>query len=205
MRFMLVLCALWVMSPIASANDALVDTKVALEILKSARDSFYDDIARFNREELTEDELIDRIAAEFSPLIDERLIAARVMGRYARQATEEERQAFVSKLESSLLDLYSRGLAGYGGQRLLLPENAILIKPGKMRIEAQLESDTREPLPIQFSLGYSESKGWLVENVIIAGINLGLVLRNQFADLVQSTGSISGAIDAWTFESVSAE
>ena len=52
--------------------------------------------------------------------------------------------------------------------------------------------------------GHEVSKGWMVENVVIAGINLGLTLRNQFADLVKSTGSVAGAIDSWTFESVSA-
>jgi ABC-type transporter MlaC component len=60
-------------------------------------------------------------------------------------------------------------------------------------------------LPIQFALGFEEGKGWMVENVVIAGINLGLTLRNQFADLVQSTGSVTGAIDSWSFESVSAK
>ena len=70
-------------------------------------------------------------------------------------------------------------------------------------VGARLESPGREALPFQFALGHKEGKGWLVENVVIAGINLGLTLRNQFADLVKSTGSVSGAIDAWSFESVS--
>ena len=62
----------------------------------------------------------------------------------------------------------------------------------------------REPLPIQFAMGFAEARGWMVENVLISGINLGLTLRNQFADLVKSSGSVSGAIDSWTFESVGA-
>ena len=35
----------------------------------------------------------------------------------------------------------------------------------------------------------------MVENVVISGINLGLTLRNQFSDLVKSSGSVSGAIE----------
>ncbi len=65
-------------------------------------------------------------------------------------------------------------------------------------MEAKLESPGKDPLPIQFALGYDEKRGWIVENVVIAGINLGLTLRNQFADLVRTSGSVDGAINAWT-------
>ena len=72
-------------------------------------------------------------------------------------------------------------------------------------VDARLEAPGREPLPIQFAMGFAETRGWMVENVVISGINLGLTLRNQFSDLVKSSGSVSGAIESWTFESVSAQ
>jgi len=180
------------------------DPKAVIEPLKIARDTFYDDVSKFQDGKLTEEELVTRISEQFAPLINDRKVALRVMGRYSRQATEAERDRFTDRLESSLVDAYARGLAAYGGEQLTLPDEGIILKPGRAMVEARLESAGREALPIQFALGYENDKGWMVENVVIAGINLGLTLRNQFADLVKSTGSVAGAIDSWTFESVSA-
>ena len=180
------------------------DPKAVVEPLKIARDTFYQDVSKFKEGKLTEEELVVRISEQFAPLINDRIVALRVMGRFARQATEAERDRFTDRLESSLVDAYARGLAAYGGEQLVLPEEGVILKPGRAMVEARLESPGREALPIQFALGFEKDKGWMVENIVIAGINLGLTLRNQFADLVQSTGSVSGAIDSWSFESVSA-
>jgi phospholipid transport system substrate-binding protein len=180
------------------------DPKAAVEPLNIMRDTFYQDVSKFQEGKLTEEELVVRISEQFAPLINDRTVALRVMGRFARQATEAERDRFTTRLESTLVDAYARGLASYGGEQLVLPEEGVILKPGRAMVEARLERSGREPLPIQFALGFEKDKGWMVENVVIAGINLGLTLRNQFADLVQSTGSVSGAIDSWSFESVSA-
>ena len=179
------------------------DPKAVIEPLKIARDTFYRDVAKFKEGKLTEDELVERISEQFAPLINDRTVALRVMGRFARQATEAERDRFTDRLELSLVDAYARGLAAYGGEQLVLPEQGVILKPGRALVEARLESRSRDVLPIQFALGFDKQKGWMVENVVIAGINLGLTLRNQFADLVKSAGSVSGAIDSWSFESVS--
>ena len=179
------------------------DPKAVIEPLKIARDTFYQDVAKFKEGKLTEDELVERISEQFAPLINDRTIALRVMGRFARQATEAERDRFTDQLESSLVDAYARGIAAYGGEQLVLPEQGVILRPGRAMVEARLESRSRDALPIQFALGFDKQKGWLVENVVIAGINLGLTLRNQFSDLVKSAGSVSGAIDSWSFESVS--
>ena len=179
------------------------DPKAVIEPLKIARDTFYRDVAKFKEGKLTEDELVERISEQFAPLINDRTVALRVMGRFARQATEAERDRFTDRLELSLVDAYARGLAAYGGEQLVLPEQGVILRPGRAMVEARLESRSRDVLPIQFALGFDKQKGWMVENVVIAGINLGLTLRNQFADLVKSAGSVSGAIDSWSFESVS--
>ena len=179
------------------------DPKAVIEPLKIARDTFYRDVAKYKEGKLTEDELVERISEQFAPLINDRTVALRVMGRFARQATEAERDRFTDRLELSLVDAYARGLAAYGGEQLVLPEQGVILRPGRAMVEARLESRSRDVLPIQFALGFDKQKGWMVENVVIAGINLGLTLRNQFADLVKSAGSVSGAIDSWSFESVS--
>ena len=135
-------------------------------------------------------------------MINDRKVALRVMGKYARQASVDERIRFISQLQGDLVDAYARGLAGYGGEELSFPKEAIILKPGRAVVNAKLESPDKEDLPIQFAMGFDSKRGWLVENVVIAGINFGLTLRNQFADLVKTKGNIGDAIDAWSFSSV---
>ena len=132
------------------------DPKAAVEPLKIARDTFYQDVSKFQAGQLTEEELVIRISEQFAPLINDRTVALRVMGKFARQATEAERDRFTDRLESSLVDAYARGLAAYGGEQLVLPEEGIILKPGRAVVEARLESPGREALPIQFALGFEE-------------------------------------------------
>lgn len=202
MRQWLLALGLGVLSSIGWASDS--DPKAAVAPLLVARDAFYRDVEQFSAGSLTEVELVDRIGEQFAPLLDGRKIALRVMGRFARDASAEERDAFSEKLQSSLVEAYARGLAGYGGEQLSLPEEAVVLKPGRALVDARLEAPGKEDLPIQFALGYDDQAGWRVENVSVAGINLGLSLRNQFADLVKVEGGVNGAIAAWSFDSAQA-
>lgn len=198
MRFVV---TLW-FAMVAGMAMASEDPRAAVEPLFKAREAFFTDVEKYQSGGLTEEQLVTRISDQFSPLLDGEKVALRVMGRFARQATPTERQIFTQRLEASLVEAYAQGLAAYGGERLVLPEEGIILKPGRALVEARLETPGRDPLPIQFALGYEANRGWLVENVVVAGINLGLTLRNQFADLVKTTGSVGGAIDAWAFQAV---
>ena len=137
------------------------DPKAAVEPLKIVRDTFYQDVSKFQAGQLTEEELVIRITEQFAPLINDRKVALRVMGKFARQATQAERDRFTDRLESSLVDAYARGLAAYGGEQLVLPEEGVILKPGRAVVEARLESPGREALPVQFALGFEDGKGWM--------------------------------------------
>ena len=63
------------------------DPKAAVEPLKIVRDTFYQDVSKFQTGQLTEEELVIRITEQFAPLINDRTVALRVMGKFARQAT----------------------------------------------------------------------------------------------------------------------
>ena len=70
---------------LAITVDADSDPKAVIEPLKIARDTFYRDVAKFKEGKLTEDELVVSISEQFAPLINDRTVALRVMGRFARQ------------------------------------------------------------------------------------------------------------------------
>ncbi len=53
------------------------------------------------------DKFKDEISESFRPIVDFRLISRYVMGRYSKQATVEQVEAFSNVFEKSLLDTYT--------------------------------------------------------------------------------------------------
>ncbi len=104
------------LAPWAGASDS--DPAAVVAPLFAARDAFYEDVNKFRAGSLTEAQLVERISDQFAPLLDDRKVALRVMGRFARQASEDARVMFTERLESSLVDAYARGLAGVWWRRV---------------------------------------------------------------------------------------
>ena len=178
--------------------------EVIVEALKIARDEFYQDVSKSQSGLLSEDDLFGRVSKRMVPLINFEKIALRVMGKHRKIASTAEQERFIGVLTNSALNAYAKGLGGYEGEKLEIPDQVVLISPKRAVLDCVLNRPAGDALPVQFSLGMTQSNSWLIENVTIAGVNLGLLLRDQFNSLVQSTGSVSGAIDSWSFESVSA-
>ena len=181
------------------------DPKAAVEPLKIARDTFYQDVSKFRAGTLSQAEVKQRMERNMLPLINFRKIGLRVMGKHRRAASEVEQDRFIKVLTDTLFDAYTTGLGGYDGEKLKIPDDVQLINPKLAVLDCRLSRPSGEDLPVQFTLGPSADNRWLIENVSIAGLNIGLLLREQFDSLVQSTGSVTGAIDSWSFESVSAK
>ncbi|NBW84514.1 MAG: ABC transporter substrate-binding protein [Proteobacteria bacterium] len=116
-----------------------------------------------------------KINAVFEPMVDFRRVGASVMGKkYYLAASESQRLQFIQAFKSSLLDTYSSTLAQWGDQEIttIFPE-------------------------------VSESKptedNWLIINIIVNGVNLGLTFRNQFQALAKEHNeNIDEIIKHWT-------
>ena len=180
------------------SGSSNVDGKKALSRLLILEKIFLDDAKAYKAGKLSINDLANRIASQFAPLINRERVALRVMGKYAKKATKSERLKFAKQLEKSLTDAYSRGVISYGGERLSLPDEAKIVKPGRALVTASVESLGRPPLSIQFALMHHKERGWLIENIAVSGVNVGLTLRQQFDFLVKKNGSINGAISNWS-------
>ncbi len=199
MKGWLAACFILTFSANVHANNDLIDV---VGPLTAARDAFYSDVGKFHAGVMTEHELRDRVSKQMIPLINSKKVALRVMGRHRRNSAENDQNRFIQVMQETLIDAYSKGLGGYEGEKLILPNRVKFLRPKLAIVEAQLERPGKESVPVQFALGQNGADGWLIENVTVAGINLGLLLRDEFNALVKSTGSVSGAIDSWSFESV---
>lgn len=139
---------------------------------------------------------MDETLQEF---VDFRRIAARVMGRYARQTTPEQRDAFVEKFKRSLFDSYAQALVSAEDFEIIVKEATILPQnEGRASVEMELISASGNRYPVTYSMYRTGDDRWMMENVIVEGVNIGLAFRDRFAqEMEENRGQVQAVIDGW--------
>ena len=132
--------------------------------------------------------------------VDFRRIAARVMGRYARQTTSEQRDEFVAKFKRSLFDSYAQALVNAENFEIQVKE-ATINPQSDDRASVQMEviSASGNRYPVTYSMYKTAEGKWLMENVIVEGVNIGLAFRDRFGqEMEENRGQIQAVIDGWS-------
>lgn len=135
----------------------------------------------------------------FEPMVDFRRVGASVMGKkFYSAATSQQRKLFIETFRRSLLDTYSSTLAQWGDQRI------------ETIFSDSLEFDKTEDVhqnlitsnniyPITYKVRNDGQGNWLIINIIVNGVNLGLTFRNQFQALAaENNNNIDSIIKDWT-------
>lgn len=133
--------------------------------------------------------------------VDFKFISRSVMGRFAKQATPEQRNLFIEKFRRGLVETYGRGLINYGNQKIHLVDRKSL-QDGQRRLTVKQEIRSEGDIfPLHYSMARKKTGEWMVINVVINGINLGKTFRSQFAQAAQkSGGDLDTVIAEWTSE-----
>ena len=138
--------------------------------------------------------------------VDFRRIAARVMGRFARQATPAQRDEFVARFKRSLFDSYAQALVETGKFTITV-KDAVISEGNDSRASVQMEiiSASGNRHPVTYSMYLKEGQPWMMENLIVEGINIGLAFRDRFSqEMEQNRGDIQAVINGWTRDVVDA-
>lgn len=146
----------------------------------------------------TESELLAIMEKELSPVVDFRHVARKVMGRYARRASDEQLDRFTEVFKKTLISTYSKGLENL--HRLDQVEiSAARFDPegDEAQVPMSIHLKGGQSYKVSYSLFRDDKGRWLVDNILVEGINIGLVMRNQFAHYMRDQGSVEKAIDAW--------
>jgi phospholipid transport system substrate-binding protein len=181
-----------------------------LTIAQSNPDNFLDDraqamvnVIRSNQSLYVSDpeQFKAKINTIFEPMVDFRRVGASVMGKkYYIAATKDQRLQFISVFKTSLLDTYSSTLAQWGDQTIKTNFS--------QKREFNKTEDVNQSLvtsnniyPITYKVRNDGKDKWLIINIIVNGVNLGLTFRNQFQALaLEHNENIDDIIDNWTSE-----
>jgi len=141
----------------------------------------------------------EKINTVFEPMVDFRRVGASVMGKkYYLAASKSQRLQFIESFKTSLLDTYSSTLAQWGDQKIvtIFPEVSEL----KTTEDVQQNLITSSNIyPITYKVRKDKNGNWLIINIIVNGVNLGLTFRNQFQALAKEHNeNIDEIIKHWT-------
>ncbi|MGH8110543.1 MAG: MlaC/ttg2D family ABC transporter substrate-binding protein [Rhodanobacteraceae bacterium] len=135
-------------------------------------------------------QIIDRIIL---PHFDTDYAALLVLGRYARQATPDQRVEFTHAFYNALTHRYAEGLLAYTqGAVKVLPSSGPLDQDRTL-VRTQVQLKNGKSISVDYAFRRTSSGQWKAYDVIIEGISYITNYRSQVAAQIQKEG-IDGLI-----------
>lgn len=149
------------------------------------------------------DRFYSEMESALEDVVDFRRIAGRVMGRYARQANLKQRDSFVQSFKVSLFSTYARALVESGDFDIaVLNSKMVSAKNNRASVELEITSEAGNTYPVIYSMYLNpKRKTWLLENMIVNGVNVGLAFRDRFEEeVINHKGNLDAVIANWNAE-----
>lgn len=173
-----------VAAPERSPEQVIRDASdLTMQALEGRRDEL-----RRDREALFA--LVDEVLL---PRWDRQATGQAVMGRYWREATAAQREAFIQGLYRKLLDSYGEGILQYDASQLRITGTRGNPDSGQVVVDSEVRLEDGTPVPISYRMRLHQGS-WKVFDVIVEGISYLTTYRNQYANEFRAKG-IQGVID----------
>ena len=156
------------------------------EVIKATTDEMVEQLGMHPG--LVEDpgSLFALVNAVVLPRFDFDRISGRVLGRYWRRASDDQRRQFISAFRTLLLRTYAVAFASYDYQN-------IIYHPARTRSETEVSVRTEitrakgSGIPINYEMHLRDGS-WKIYDVAVDGVSLSLTYRNDFASVVRQQG-----------------
>lgn len=173
--------------------DGARDT--VIKVVDAFRTDIVADKAVLSKDPVLLEKRVDNILANVVDFDD---FSKKVMGKYYRRASLEQRIRFASVTKDTLLKTYGTSLLELDADRI----NVLPLGPqgrGKeTKVDVDFQMESGGMLNISFFMEESKKGVWMLSNVVINNINFGLTFRKQFGVMMeQNKNDIELAISAW--------
>src|SRR5690606_38532860 len=195
----------------AFSEDFVVPKDDPLKMLQTATDQVLQIVDETKKETNRDSQAFyKKIDDVLSQIVDLEYFARGVMAthasakRYKSLTTDEERKAFRERitrfstvLKDSLMASYADALLAFDGERITwepLPKSS---QGDDLTLTQIIHAKSNKQYKAQYRLKKTKN-GWLVQNVVVEGLNLGEAYRNQFADAVEKNkGNVDYVVENW--------
>ncbi|WP_304639585.1 MlaC/ttg2D family ABC transporter substrate-binding protein [Pseudomonas sp.] len=161
-----------------------------MEVLDANRETYRQDTEAF----------LQGLNEVLDPVVDFEGIARSVMTvRYSRSASPEQMERFIETFKRSMVQFYGNALLEFdsGDIRVLPPSGRGEQSPDRASVNMEIRANNGNVYPVTYTMVNLDGQ-WKVRNVIVEGINIGLLFRDQFAQAMQSNrNNLDRVIDNW--------
>lgn len=117
-----------------------------------------------------------------TPVVDVDGIARSVMTvKYARRATPAQMAAFQTNFEQGLMKFYGNALLDYEGKGIKVLKTIPSESPDRVTVQTEVKGNDNTIYPVAYTMAKLNGQ-WKVRNVVVNGLNVGKLFRDQFAN-----------------------
>ena len=132
------------------------------------------------------DTVYDLINDLIIPVFDFNNMSRWILGKYWKQATEEQRTTFTNEFKDLLVRTYAKAVLGFTNERVNYLETLTGSKPNVVMVKTEIVSDGGVT-PVNYTMHISDGS-WKVLNVAFEGISLIETYRKSFASEIRNNG-----------------
>lgn len=140
--------------------------------------------------------LYGQIGSILDGLVDFKMLSRGIMGKYYKVASDDQRSGFQQELRNYLTEVYTKALVKFKSKSIeIIP----LKKPptNKATISMKVTTEDDSTFLLAYSMAKKESE-WLVRNIVVDGINMGLTYRSQFDSMmISNDNNVDAVIENW--------
>lgn len=171
----------------------------AHEVIQKSTDELLADL-KANKDQYRQDPnaFYESLNEILGPVVDAEGISRSIMTvKYSRNASSEQVTRFQENFKRSLMQFYGNALLEYNNQQIRVLPASGKQDPERTSVGMEVTGRQGEVYPVSYTM-VNHGDEWLVRNVIINGINIGKLFRDQFADAMQKNGNdLDKTIAGW--------
>ncbi|MBX9621226.1 MAG: ABC transporter substrate-binding protein [Alphaproteobacteria bacterium] len=143
-------------------------------------------ISLLTNQSISDKERADQFRIILETQFNLKAIGKFVLGRYWKQASDEEKQTFLNLFKEATVATYASRFKDYTSEKFEI--RSCHVEPdGGVIVSSQIARPSGQTIPINWKI--FEKKGEMrVYDVILEGISMGITQRSEFSSVIQNGG-----------------
>ncbi|MCE0800862.1 phospholipid-binding protein MlaC [Buttiauxella sp. A2-C1_F] len=183
----LIMIAMLVIAPLANAADQSNPYKLMGEAAQKTFDRLKNEQPKIRQ---NPDYLREVVGQELLPYVQVKYAGALVLGRYYKDATPAQRDAYFKAFEAYLKQAYGQALAMYNGQSYQIAPEQPLGDATIVAIRVTIvDPNGRPPVRLDFQWRKNTQTGnWQAYDMIAEGVSMITTKQNEWSDILRTKG-----------------
>ncbi|WBM71121.1 phospholipid-binding protein MlaC [Buttiauxella sp. WJP83] len=183
----LIMIAMLVIAPLANAADQSNPYKLMGEAAQKTFDRLKNEQPKIRQ---NPDYLREVVGQELLPYVQVKYAGALVLGRYYKDATPAQRDAYFKAFEEYLKQAYGQALAMYNGQSYQIAPEQPLGDASIVAIRVTIiDPNGRPPVRLDFQWRKNTQTGhWQAYDMIAEGVSMITTKQNEWSDILRTKG-----------------